>query len=256
MSRRRSKKRYVKWAVSLTLTGVVLALVVYFSVSREASSSPKQAAQVGIKEENSTSGGETAEKIVVSGIVGGVEYYHCSSSPAHLVLLHGAAFSKEDWKTSGILDKFCAESGISVSAMDLPVSAGHTQLKSLLVAMEEANLLQRPVVLVTPSASGRTIIDWIMNGDVSEIQQSVSKWIPVAAGSISSASDAQVSSLNGILPTFAIYGNRDTGGRRVSERLVSLAGAKILEIEGGHPAYLDSPDDFVTAVLQDLGFDT
>jgi hypothetical protein len=42
-------------------------------------------------------------------------------------------------------------------------------------------------------------------------------------------------------------------GENATKRLQSLAGAKILELEGGHPCYLDSPDAFVDAILEDLG---
>jgi len=35
--------------------------------------------------------------------------------------------------------------------------------------------------------------------------------------------------------------------------LGTLGGAKVLEIQGGHPCYLDSPDDFVAAILENLG---
>jgi pimeloyl-ACP methyl ester carboxylesterase len=193
---------------------------------------------------------------IVSGTVTGIDYYHCAGKKKHLVLLHGAKFTKENWKTIGILGKFCQYSELSVSAMDLPVSAGHEDLQALLTSMEEAGLLTTPVVVVTPSASGKTITDWIKNGDVTTLKSFVSLWIPVAAGSVASVSEEQLIGLGNALPIFAIYGNRDVMGQQTTERLANLAGAETLEIEGGHPCYLDSPDDFVSAILQKLNVES
>jgi pimeloyl-ACP methyl ester carboxylesterase len=249
---RRPKNSDVKGALSLALSGVCLVLVLYFSVWRETSSKRSQTVEFDKRKEDVSS--ESSE--IVSGTASGIAYYHCGGSEEHLVLLHGAAFSKEEWNSSGILSSLCTDTRLSVTALDLPVSAGHTQLKSLLIAMEESALMKRPVALVTPSASGKTITEWLENGDVSEIPLYVSKWIPVAAGSVAKASDSQLSSLKGNLPTFAIYGSRDAMGKRVSERLATLSGANVLEIDGGHPAYLDSPKAFVAAVLMYLLPDT
>lgn len=72
---------------------------------------------------------------------------------------------------------------------------------------------------------------------------------------LSKAMDEQVKSLTTVdgLSILAIYGNRDKAGKVVSERLKSLAKAKLVELEGGHPCYLDSPDAFVQTVLEFLG---
>ena len=141
--------------------------------------------------------------------------------------------------------------------MDLPVSAGHTELTSLLQAMQGEQLISstHPIALVTPSASGRTMIDWMMQGNVEEIPKFVDKWIPVATVGLSKAMDEQVKSLTTVdgLSILAIYGNRDKAGKVVSERLKSLAKAKLVELEGGHPCYIDSPDAFVQTVLEFLG---
>ena len=248
---RRPKNGDVKGALSLALIGVFLALVLYFSVGREASSKLSQTEEFAMTKEVVS----TVSSTIESGIVSGIAYYHCGGSEEHLVLLHGAAFSKEEWNSSGILSLLCVGDRLSVSALDLPVSAGHAQLKSLLIAMEDSALIQRPVALVTPSASGKTITDWLEKGDVNEIPLYVSKWIPVAAGSVAKASESQLSTLKATLPIFAIYGSRDAMGQHVSERLATLSGATVLEIDGGHPAYLDSPKAFVAAVLTDLGLD-
>jgi hypothetical protein len=200
-----------------------------------------------------------ADSSIVTGTVNNIPYYHCSgagSDVRHLVLLHGAKFTKEDWKTAGLLGGFCRIANLSVSAMDLPVSAGYQELTELLTAMQEKKLISLPVALVTPSASGKTITDWMKNGDVSKLPDYVYRWIPVAAGSVLTASEEQVTSLQrstSNFSIFAIYGNLDAMGKKTTERLKELAGAKTLELDGGHPCYLDSPDAFIASVLQDLG---
>jgi hypothetical protein len=187
-----------------------------------------------------------------------IPYYYCSAkgtNKQHLVLLHGSKFTKEDWKTSGIFDSFCLIPNLSVSAMDLPVSSNREDLEDLLTVMQESKLIELPVALVTPSASGSAITDWMRQGDVSKLPNFIFRWIPVAANSVSAAKDEQVSSLKEAsgFSIFAIYGNRDGPGKVTTERLQKLSGAKILELEGKHPCYLDSPDAFVAAVLEDLG---
>ena len=80
-------------------------------------------------------------------------YYHCG--PTHvdnpdlteLILLHGAAFTKEDWKKSGILDMLCEinneedEGNLSIAALDLPVSADGIELGKAFDALKSNNAL-------------------------------------------------------------------------------------------------------------------
>ena len=126
--------------------------------------------------------GTKMSKSIVMGTVKDIPYYHCGggqgsgNSARHLVLLHGAAFTKENWKKSRILDHFCKVPNLVVSAMDLPVSAGHAELTSLLRAMQGEQLISSsyPIALVMPLASGRTMIDWMMHGNVLEKYPSLS----------------------------------------------------------------------------------
>jgi hypothetical protein len=192
------------------------------------------------------------------GAVDGVAYYYCPARSQvnvhHLVLLHGGTFSKENWKDVGILDQFCATPQVSVTALDLSISADSETLKSLLNSLDASVDLEisKPVVLVTPSASGKTIVDWIMNGNASEIPDYIETWVPIATGSLVLASDAQVESLIP-LPVLAINGDQDTAGGKYSQRLATLIGAKAVELKGGHPVYLQSPDEFVQEILVFLG---
>eukprot|EP00980_Cylindrotheca_fusiformis_P010408 scaffold2315_cov113-Cylindrotheca_fusiformis.AAC.1 len=52
---------------------------------------------------------------------------------------------------------------------------------------------------------------------------------------------------------FAINGDGDKKGGKVSSTLKDSVGAKTLELEGGHSVYLDSPVPFSDAVVTDLG---
>jgi hypothetical protein len=172
----------------------------------------------------------------------------------HLVLLHGASFTKENWKTHGILDQFCAIPQLSVTPLDLSAYAGNEDLRNILDSLVASNDVQvsKPVVLVTPSASGYTIVDWIMNGDVGLIPEYIETWVPIASGSLTQATDEQVKSL-GDLSILAINGDGDSGGVTVSQRLADLVGATVVELVGGHAVYLEQQDEFVDAILLFLG---
>ena len=110
-------------------------------------------------------------------VASGISYYYCSTVPnigtaaaiskAGLVLLHGSAFSKENWKSSGILDQFCSHvPDLSVVALDLSVSATHNSLQQVLTALEDDNVISLPIAIVTPSASGFSVVEWVQNGNM------------------------------------------------------------------------------------------
>jgi len=137
-----------------------------------------------------------------------------------------------------------------VVALDLSVSANHLGLMQVLQALQQDSLVELPIdMLVTPSASGFTIVDWMINGNVQDLPNFVSTWVPVATGSLTSATDAQVTSLVGNLSVLAIHGNDDMAGGRYSDRLGRLAQATVVELIGRHAVYLQSPDDFVQTIL-------
>ena len=200
---------------------------------------------------------------IQSGTAGGIPFYHCASATAsslsppsisiELVLLHGAAFTKEDWKTSGILQKFCMQDGVRVTALDLSIKAKHGELFTVLDALKESALISTlPVTgLVTPSASGTTVLDAITTGNVATLRNNyVKMWIPVAANAALQYSADELQEVQD-WPILAIYGDRDSAGRRSSELLQhSATNAKVVQLQGSHPCYLDSPDDFVRTILQ------
>lgn len=208
------------------------------------------------------------------GVVGGVAYYHCSritaesihqkstprQQPQSLVLLHGAKFTKKYWKSSEILSMFCKNSQasfeLSVVALDLTVEASHKDLALVLDALETAEVVTKPVTLVTPSASGKCMVDWLRHQEEASSSRHrlglyVHRWIPVASGAVQQLDEAQMKRYTGSLSILAIYGDRDKRGKILSERLQEIAAPKTraLEIKGGHPCYLESPSTFVKAVL-------
>ncbi|KAK1732997.1 hypothetical protein QTG54_016328 [Skeletonema marinoi] len=213
-----------------------------------------------------------------------LDYYHCgphptplqphqhpsSTSPSELILLHGAAFTKENWKTSGILDKLCDinnnEDGgdLSISAWDLPVSATGVELRDAFEGMVDNGVLcGGAVTFVTPSASGKaltTLSESVVAEEKrkeedeqqhSELKVMVKGWISVASGAVLKTSDeALLTYVHDGVPLLAIHGDQDVMGKKVTERLVELTKAKGVELEGRHPVYLDSPDEFVMEVIK------
>jgi len=250
-----------------------------------------------------------------------IPYYHCSSlletngetrGPklpiVHVVLLHGAAFTKENWRESGILADFCRRSStkttatetipfaLQVTALDLSVRASADDLRQVLSQVHEQlggtvqaegglnqrqdEQIQQPTgvytVLVTPSASGAAVVEWIERQQSNRVTNKgrlsdfVHVWIPVASNSVLDANEQALQHFNAI-PTsqqnndsaivhiLAIYGNRDTRGRTSMTRLHQLVGKSsttstvdLVELPGGHPCYLDSPKQFVQTILDYL----
>lgn len=201
-----------------------------------------------------------------------LSYYHCGPTqdsknsnnkneediPTELVMLHGAAFTKEDWKSSGILDTFCEinndEDGgnLLLLALDLPVSVDGMELGMAFDSLASNRILSgNPAVFVSPSASGKAIVN--LGETENELIRIVKAWIPVASGSVLKATDdVLIAFKTNQIPILAIHGDQDTTGKKVTERLENLANAKGVELDGSHPVYLDSPDEFVSEILQFL----
>jgi len=201
---------------------------------------------------------------IVDGTLGSIPYYHCAadmesvepSQVKDIVLLHGSKFTKEDWKTSQILSLLCSYSQTSVTAFDLSVRSDSDALIPLIQRMPGENLVsQLPITgLVTPSASGYAVVSGIQQGKVGQLQQVIGMWIPVASGSVSQLQTSQLIAVkDSHWPVWAIYGDKDVGGRQVSTTLANEAGASVQEFTGGHPFYLSTPNEFVSALCQKLG---
>ncbi|OEU07125.1 hypothetical protein FRACYDRAFT_251894 [Fragilariopsis cylindrus CCMP1102] len=320
-----------------------------------------------------------------------ISYYHQAATNRkpgveihHIVLLHGQRFTKENWKTSGILSMFNRQfPSIAVTACNLTtelegddINNNHYLLLDLLDKLEAKGVISLPLSgLVTPSASGKTITDWLCeqivdddddstvasvdedeeeddkkddkkveteeteadekeevdddkddeaveeeeedtaakdedeendkkvdddddnnNNDagkgnenenedntqkkkkikipLDKLLQYVRRWIPVASYSVMNCTKNQLrllgaftvcgegegddndnsnesddeKKLNKRFNILAIYGYQDQGGSIVSKRLEKYSYAKVKELNGTHPVYLDSPDEFVPAI--------
>lgn len=203
-----------------------------------------------------------------------VSYYQCGTLPdrtrrpmaSHqIILLHGARFTKEDWRTSGIMEDLCQQHDpgfYTVTALDLPVSSSYRELQQVLEALQKERLVHLPVrALVTPSASGFALTSWIQSQEDAEsdhgnMQDFFQTWVPVAAGSVLKLTDEdwkRFSKSNHNIDVLAIHGDRDHMGKESSELLMTQISPKnsenpatrIIELPGGHPCYLDSPRQFV-----------
>lgn len=278
--RRLNKKVLQRSSPSVTvLLGAVTALAILFLLvwgNNNNINSPHHKEMSRTEANQETKHAESATTnnkksiVIESGTVDEtVAYYYCRGERSvhhsdgkitpdhHLVLLHGSRFTKEDWKTSGILELFC-HSSISVTALDLSVSSKttHGDLFRILDALQASgNIVSLPIAgLVTPSASGRAVIDGVTSGSIKKLTTAVERWIPVACNSLLSLSDGQKSTFSTAKswPILAVYGNRDEAGQRSSNFLQKVCGAKVKELNGRHPCYLDSPHEFVETVVQFL----
>jgi vacuolar-type H+-ATPase subunit F/Vma7 len=199
-----------------------------------------------------------------------LEYLHCGTKftesslmkkDLELILLHGAKFKKEDWSSSGVLADFCLKGKhhISVVAIDLSVTADGLGFQDAYEALVRGKVISgHPVVVISPSASGRAIVSMgriaAGSGNYSILKSIIKVWIPVASPAVLSVrDDAALASfsLAGI-PVFAINGDQDNMGKKVTKKLESTTHAKGGELNGGHAVYLDSPKLFVDIVMRFL----
>jgi len=206
-------------------------------------------------------------------------YLHCSAESAssakttnevrNLVLLHGKALTHEVWKSTGILAKFCSMDHVQVTAIDFDVKSDHKKLQEMLDEMRKKKLVTSlPVdVLVTPSASGKSVVTWLTSDDTVEIQtlpKYVKVWMPVASPAVRHASPKKLSSAVQAIgkekstsfpfKVVAIYGDQDKTGKTSAEILKKQFqdDAREIELKGGHAVYRDSAYDFVKTVAEYL----
>jgi hypothetical protein len=205
---------------------------------------------------------------IKQGTVNGVAYYSCratSNVEKTILLFHGASFTKEQWKESGILQSLCSQSTLTTYAFDMSVSSTADDLKALMDTMLQSNLIASlPVnAIVTPSASGSMVVDWGLrttaasNGSSSSSFAPMSNywklWVPVASPAVAYVSPKSLlSSMFPNIQILAVHGDQDTSGGRVMGLLETYANATGVTISGGHACYMQSPDDFVKAVLAEV----
>lgn len=166
-----------------------------------------------------------------------VPYYRCSgdststTTTRSIVLLHGARYTKEDWKRSGILAEFCAN-GFTAVALDLEV---HTSADTLLIVLSQLSYrglisAEQPIdAIITPSASGYTIMDGLVHGKADALRRRIQRWIPVATNGALQYSESDLADAKG-WPILAVYGDQDNGGKLSSRLWKQLSNAKVVEL--------------------------
>eukprot|EP00472_Partenskyella_glossopodia_P005717 CAMPEP_0197530222 /NCGR_PEP_ID=MMETSP1318-20131121/31128_1 /TAXON_ID=552666 /ORGANISM="Partenskyella glossopodia, Strain RCC365" /LENGTH=235 /DNA_ID=CAMNT_0043085949 /DNA_START=49 /DNA_END=756 /DNA_ORIENTATION=+ len=171
-------------------------------------------------------------------------------APKSVLLLHGASFSSETWRTLGTLDVL-ASAGYRAVAVDLPGygSSERSSGQSPVEFMEKlvtAEFGGEPVFVVSPSMSGTFSLPYI-----SKHASSVSGFVACAPVGISQfASSLHETPVD--VPTLLVWGEND--------RVVPIANADMLEqvvsvskkvvIPGAdHPSYLANPNMFHKELL-------
>lgn len=283
-SQQGGKSLFFLFASAAALVSLIIAAL-YASKGGQSgarSSTQKSATRIAMDGDNDVTG--SGEAAVDAGISEGsvillsrspdpsvdLPYLHCGpryaadggSSGPELVLLHGAAFTKEDWRTSGILAQLCERSGgtLSATALDLSVKSDGLRLADAFDALRDENVLSgNPASFVSPSASGKAMVHLgeMSSGSGGEdgssglLKRIVKSWIPVACFAVLGAVESSIRAYpDAGVPILAVHGTEDKRGKDVTERLVKVAGATGLELKGRHPCYLDSPDEFVSHVLE------
>jgi len=169
-----------------------------------------------------------------------------------VLLLHGARFSSETWRSLSTLD-LLAEAGFHAIALDLP-GYGRSEVSPLdpevFLAEAMAALGNESAVVVSPSMSGQYSFPLLIRSP-----EKVVGFVPIAPA----GSDRYLRLLKKVkVPTLVIWGEKDEIiPMEKSDALVAvLEDAKRVILKGaGHPCYVDSPQEFhreLLAFLQSL----
>ena len=128
---------------------------------------------------------------------------------------------------------------VSITAWDLSSAADGVELAAAFDAMTAQSVLSgRPVTMVTPSASGKAVVNlaalkYKPNVTRNDLSRIVKAWIAVAPPAVVHAQDIVLHQFKALeLPTLAINGDRDEKGRKATNRLINLNGAKGVELPG------------------------
>lgn len=173
-----------------------------------------------------------------------------------VVLLHGAAYRAQTWKSLGTL-QYLAREGYLPIAIDLP---GFGKTKSARFTGDESDFMVKLVtnlykiinvtpqvkqpVILSPSMSGRFSLPYIFKHE-----KEVTAFIPIAPLNRYTSDDFK--SLT--LPILIICGDLDKSGLRTSFIIQNAQNSRLVRIVNGeHPAYLSDPVTFHTEMKKFL----
>ena len=163
-----------------------------------------------------------------------------------VLLLHGARFSSETWRSLETLD-LLAKAGFHVIALDLP-GYGRSEVSPLdpevFLAEAMTALGLESAVIVSPSMSGQYSFPLLIRSP-----EKAAGFVPIAPA----GSDKYLRLLKKVkVPTLIIWGEKDEIiPMEKSDALAAvLEDAKRVILKGaGHPCYVDSPEEFHRELL-------
>lgn len=163
-----------------------------------------------------------------------------------VLLLHGARFDSETWRSLGTLDVL-AGAGFRVLALDLP-GYGRSEISPLgpevFLTEAMAALGIESAVVISPSMSGQYSFPLLIRSP-----EKVAAFVPVAPA----GSERYLRLLKKVrVPTLVIWGEKDEIiPMQKSDALVaSLEDAKrVILKDAGHPCYVDRPEEFHRELL-------
>ncbi|GAB1606868.1 protein ABHD14B-like isoform X1, partial [Argonauta hians] len=163
-----------------------------------------------------------------------------------ILLLHGAAFSSQDWQDIGTL-QFLAAAGYQAVAIDLPGKGKSTQISvtdggDFLDKIMDLLDLKSPVI-ISPSMSGMYSLPFLMESTDKRLKSSLG-YVPVAPVFTEKYTKEQYEKLK--IPTMIVCGSLDVNLGPVSTKnLKQLPNSEVFILEGAkHPAYMTHTQQF------------
>jgi abhydrolase domain-containing protein 14 len=178
-------------------------------------------------------------------------HYLEAGNPAGLpvLLLHGARYNSETWKSLSTLDVLAKE-GFRVIALDLP-GYGRSEVSPLdpeiFLGEAMSALGLSSAVIVSPSMSGQFSFPLLIRSP-----EKVSAFVPVAPA----GSDKYLRLLQKVkVPTLVVWGEKDEIiPMEKSDALTAVLedAKRVILKDAGHPCYVEKPEEFHRELLSFL----
>ncbi|XP_050411064.1 putative protein-lysine deacylase ABHD14B [Patella vulgata] len=163
-----------------------------------------------------------------------------------ILLLHGQAFSSQNWMDIGTLDML-KKTGYRAVAVDLPGygKSSKTEIKEKGEFIKDLikTLEMNAPVIISPSMSGSFALPYIFNGEASSVLKRARAYIPVAPVGTSEFKEKYPQSQ---IPTLIVRGENDLSLGTLSENnLKTIPRSEVHVIQdAGHACYINKPDEF------------